>query len=381
MNRLLLALLLLASPAMARSTTAVELEQQRLEALVKEMDHDARVEAAFNSAREVMQEGPVKVRLSDQAVLALPKGYLFVPSSEAAAILRAWGSRPGADMLGMVLPGHEKPGNWFVVLHFNAAGYVRDDEAKNWSPEALIASLKAAAQAASGTGSGSSVQVLGWIEPPRYDAATHQLVWSLAAGETGKTGHRSANYNTYSLGREGYVSMNLVADAREIEKYKPAVRELLAGLGFRDGKRYEDFNAATDRPASHGLTALIAADVTPVRRKAPEPATAASGGTQSLHVGVLAAAMVLVGAAGIWFAWHVRGQKKTAAALLGGSSAPGASMATDESTTLRGAQVAVREVEPDPEPKPETGKDPALDAIRAVVAEETCPPPRIRRIG
>ena len=34
-------------------------------------------------------------------------------------------------------------------------------------------------------------------------------------------------------------------------------RELLAALSFNEGKRYTDFNAATDRMAEYGLAALV----------------------------------------------------------------------------------------------------------------------------
>jgi len=126
------------------------------------------------------------------------------------------------------MPGGEKPGNWFVVLHFNPAGFIADDEAKRWSADALLASLKEGAKQASaaGTVAPGEPKVLGWIEPPRYDATSRQLVWSLAAADAG-AGRRSANYNTYSLGREGYISMNLVSDAREIERIKPAVKAVV----------------------------------------------------------------------------------------------------------------------------------------------------------
>lgn len=307
---------LAAGPSLAGSQTAHELERQRLDQVVRELDAVARVEAAFAAAREVMQEGPVRVKLADQAVLALPRGFVFVPAAEAAALLRVWDSRPGPDLLGMVLPGAGQAGRWFVVLHFHGAGFVRDDEAKRWDAAALLGALqegareRAASQAA--PSGAASAPTLRWIEPPRYDSQSRKLVWALDAG-TGPAARRSANLNTFSLGREGYVSMNLVADAAELERHRAGLQSLLAGLAFRDGKRYEDFNPATDTVAAHGLAALVGGE-TPVPRRAPpvvpKTPTALEPTTAWASAGLGAAAALAVAGAGVW--WARRRQRRRA---------------------------------------------------------------------
>jgi uncharacterized membrane-anchored protein len=63
---------------------------------------------------------------------------------------------------------------------------------------------------------------------------------------------------TYALGREGYISMNLVTDVAAVERLKPTVQTLLTNLNFDDGKRYSDFNASTDKVAEYGLAAFLA---------------------------------------------------------------------------------------------------------------------------
>ena len=100
--------------------------------------------------------------------------------------------------------------------------------------------------------------VVGWVEVPSYDPATHRLVWSVAARpKEPRAGGDGVNYNTYVLGREGYFSMNLVTSMDRVELEKPVAREILAALSFNEGKRYADFNAATDRMAEYGLAALV----------------------------------------------------------------------------------------------------------------------------
>jgi uncharacterized membrane-anchored protein len=68
---------------------------------------------------------------------------------------------------------------------------------------------------------------------------------------------KGVNYNTYLLGREGYVSMNLVTGASTVESEKPVAKQLLAALEFDKGKSYGEFNASTDHIAEYGLAALV----------------------------------------------------------------------------------------------------------------------------
>jgi uncharacterized membrane-anchored protein len=151
---------------------------------------------------------------------------------------------------------------WFVVMRFLKSGYIKDDDAKEWNVEDLLAGLRA------GTEEGNTerrargineIEIVGWVEAPKYDAASHRLVWSLESKEKGIAagGERGVNYNTYALGREGYISMNLVTGMKEIQTEKPIAHELLAALQYNDGKRYSDFNSATDHVAEYGLAALV----------------------------------------------------------------------------------------------------------------------------
>jgi len=97
-----------------------------------------------------------------------------------------------------------------------------------------------------------------WVERPAYDAQTHRLVWSAEARQKGgQDTDPTVNYNTYVLGREGYVSLNLITNASTVEADKPSAHELLAAVNFNEGKRYTDFNGSTDKVAAYGLAALV----------------------------------------------------------------------------------------------------------------------------
>ena len=60
---------------------------------------------------------------------------------------------------------------------------------------------------------------------------------------------QTVNFNTLSLGREGYLSLTWVTDAHRLPTYRPDANALLAALSFNAGKRYADFNQATESVA------------------------------------------------------------------------------------------------------------------------------------
>jgi uncharacterized membrane-anchored protein len=212
-------------------------------------------EAALKAARP----GEVEIPLMGQALLKLPKGFSYVPIPEARRWMEAHGNSAGPNFAGLVLPGGDA--GWLVVLRFNKSGYVKDDDAKEWNADELLQNLKDGTeeQNAERVKKGlRELEVAGWIEKPAYDPATHRLVWSASVrGKNARDDEGSINYNTYALGREGYFSLNLITAPTEIGADKAAARTLLAALSYDVGKRYEDFNASTDKVAEYGLAALI----------------------------------------------------------------------------------------------------------------------------
>ena len=223
---------------------------------------DAEIEAAFEAAKQTAVQGPSDVKLADQATLKLPEGFVYVPPAEGKRIMTAMGNRAGAGLLGLVFPSDDPNANWFVVMSYVESGYIRDDDAKDWNADELLANLKSGTDEANKDRRARGIaemEVLGWVEAPRYDAAAHRLVWSAATKDKSEPGAspRGVNYNTYALGRQGYVSLNLVTDYASIAKDKPLAHQLLGALEFNAGRRYADFDSSTDRVAEYGLAALV----------------------------------------------------------------------------------------------------------------------------
>jgi len=226
---------------------------------------EAEITAALDAARAVAQHGPVEIKMGNQGKLNLPEGYVFIPSPQAARILTAMGNRAGNNLLGLIFPG-ESAGDddhWFMVARYEASGYIKDDDARDWNADDLLKSLKEGTEAANADRRSRGIpemEIVGWVEKPTYDAAARRLVWSMSSRDKGAAAgsEQGVNYNTYALGREGYITLNLVTSLRTVEKEKPLAKKMLAALEFDEGKRYTDFNISTDKVAEYGLAALVA---------------------------------------------------------------------------------------------------------------------------
>ncbi|XYD11911.1 DUF2167 domain-containing protein (plasmid) [Methylobacterium sp. NMS12] len=219
------------------------------------------MKAGWADAAKVATAGPAKVGLRDQADLAIPTGQVFVPQPQAGRIMRAYGNLVSPNLIGLVA-GTGDGEDWLVVVRFVADGYIKDDDARDWNADDLLQSLKDGTEEANTDRAKRgfpAIEVLGWVEKPAYDAHDHRLVWSLATKSVDQPieSDRGVNYNTYALGRDGYFSLDLLTTAATVEAQKPVAQTLLAGLTYRPGKAYADFNASTDRIAAYGLAALV----------------------------------------------------------------------------------------------------------------------------
>lgn len=218
--------------------------------------------SATQAAQAAVIAGPKKIAVLGQANINLPEGYGYIPGPQAINLLRAMGNRPGNEINGMIVPLADDE-SWFMVVRYIAAGYIKDDDAKDWKADALLTDIREGTEEANAERRSRGIpemEVIGWVEAPHYESATQRLVWSLSSKDKGapNNDNNGINYNTLALGREGYISMNLVANLKEISALKPVANTLLSNLEFNEGKRYADFNPSTDKVAEYGLAALVA---------------------------------------------------------------------------------------------------------------------------
>jgi uncharacterized membrane-anchored protein len=216
---------------------------------------------AAADAQAAAQKGPADVDLAGQAMLHLPAGHLFVPRPQAGALLNAMGN-PGEDprLQGVIFP--EDDGGWFMTVRYEASGYVKDDDAKEWNADDLLKSYREGTDASNEERAKlgiPAIEIIGWAEKPAYDSGKHRLGWAMSSRDKGAPAEapQGVNYNTYALGREGYFSLNLVTGLAELPQHKGAAHKLLEALEYKAGKRYADFDAKTDHVAEYGLAALV----------------------------------------------------------------------------------------------------------------------------
>ena len=216
--------------------------------------------AAWRAAQEAMIIGPADVPLRGLANISVPESYGYVPVTESQALMEVMGNQVDARFLGLIFPLSEEA-QWFVSLDYEDSGYVKDDDARDWDADELLQSLKDGTEAANEWRQSegfSPLEVTRWVEPPSYDSTHHRLVWSAEAKLRDEEDlNPSINVNTYVLGREGYISLNLITSAATVNGDKLVARELLKAVSFNEGKRYADFEPGSDRVAEYGLAALV----------------------------------------------------------------------------------------------------------------------------
>ena len=227
--------------------------------------NDKEHQAAVAAATKAQVTGPASVQLRDQAVLKLPAGYIYVPAPAAAQVLQSLGNRTDDKLAGVVVPAVDA--GWFAVIQIFQDGHVHDAGAQDMDRERMLHSLKVGTEAANEERAKRgipAIAVVGWAEEPRYDFRNHQLVWSAATRRRDAAeGDGGVNYNTYTLGREGYISLNMVTGRKELQQNKAAAHALLAAMQYKSGKRYVDFDPASDKLAPYGLAALISGGTAP----------------------------------------------------------------------------------------------------------------------
>ncbi len=211
------------------------------------------------------QTGTIPIQAA-KADLILGDNYYFVgPEQSRTILVDIWRNPPASanGVLGMVFPKGKSfvDDTWSAVITFEATGYVSDDDAKTIDYNRMLADMRASdeAQAPDIRAQGYPAGILQrWAQPPTYDAGKHSLVWARDI-KFDDMPEDSLNYDIRLLGREGVLSMNILASMSQLDEVREAAKTFASVGTFRSGARYADFNAATDKKAEYGLAGLVAA--------------------------------------------------------------------------------------------------------------------------
>lgn len=199
-------------------------------------------------------KGPAQAAIGTVAEIAVPPGHVFTGAQGTQQILQMGGNPVSGDELGFLAPTSLV---WSVVFEWDEVGYVKDDEKDTLDAAALLKSLRegnAMANEERRRRGWSTLEIVGWEVPPRYNEETHNLEWAIT-GES--EGRQVVNYNVRLLGRQGVMSATLLVDPQDLSASLPAYRALLAGYDFQSGQHYAEYRQG-DKLAQYGLAALIA---------------------------------------------------------------------------------------------------------------------------
>lgn len=226
---------------------------------------EAKVAALIKESESRFVYGPANVDLGVQGMMSLQRGQAFMPPDIAQKIFVAGGGKAVPDLLGVVipgLPGDEVPtDDWgMVAVFFRPLGFVRDDDANGWDHGKLLDGQRKGIEERNTEAREKGLpekELTGWVEAPRYDYAGHRLLWATSTQEKGKPDTAFALYGAAALGREGVMIFAFGTEASKLNERKALANDLLSGIQFKEGKRYQDYAEGTDKVAEIGLAALV----------------------------------------------------------------------------------------------------------------------------
>jgi uncharacterized membrane-anchored protein len=204
---------------------------------------------------------------SDLAAINLDSNFKYLTPTDASFVLeRLWGNPPGNANLGMVLPANESPTDstcWAIIIQFEEEGYVKDKYADKINYDKLLKQMQKETGAYNKEREKNGyepIELIGWAEPPYYDAAAKKLYWAKEI-KFGTAATNTLNYNIRILGRKGYLVLNVIAGMNQLATIKPYMQNIIAATEFKQGHTYAEFDPKLDKVATYGIAGLVAGSI------------------------------------------------------------------------------------------------------------------------
>ena len=198
------------------------------------------------------------------ATIKLPGSFRYLDEQDSRKVLVAWGNPPEAasDVLGMLVPSATSPlseDGWAIVITYDDGGYVSDEDAKTLNFDKILSEMQEQTTETNKLREKEGfepVMLVGWAEPPHYDAASHKLYWAKEL-KFGESKDHTLNYAIRILGRRGVLQLNAVSSIGQLGAVKEGTPDVLAAVEFNEGHRYADYLPGTDKAAAYGIGGLI----------------------------------------------------------------------------------------------------------------------------
>lgn len=199
--------------------------------------------------------------------LTLGEDYYFLGEADARKVLtQGWGNPPETvtNVLGMIVPTRFHPldkGVWAAVVTYEDSGYVTDKDAKDIDAAKLLKEMREGevdSNKAREQAGYEAVHLVGWAEPPSYHPDRHYAIWAQDL-QFGAGPERTLNYDIRVLGRRGVLSLNVVADVKDLAEVRSATAGIVQTAAYDPGERYTDYKEGIDKKAEYGIAGLVAA--------------------------------------------------------------------------------------------------------------------------
>jgi uncharacterized membrane-anchored protein len=202
-----------------------------------------------------------------EAVMHLGKAYYYLPPDEAKrVIVDGWKNPPtvAEGVLGLVLPADKTflDDTWGAVITWEPMGYVTDDDARTAEYSKILTDMQSGEDEINERRRKEGYpgqHLVGWAQPPSYDAATHSVVWAQDVAFEGQSVD-SLNYDVRLLGRKGVLSLNMLDSMAKLPQTREAAAAFARSVEFKPGARYADYTSG-DTKAGIGIAGLVAAGV------------------------------------------------------------------------------------------------------------------------
>ncbi len=207
------------------------------------------------------------VTLPDEvATINVPSDFRYIGKEGSQRLLtEAWGNpaEASANVIGMLVPQEPSPladDGWGIIITFDDGGYVNDDDAGSINYDKLLEQMRDDTKTSNEERQRlgyETVTLIGWAEPPHYDATAHKLFWAKELKFGDEPAH-TLNYCIRILGRRGVLELNAVSAMDKLSTIRKNAPNVLASIEFNEGHRYSDFLHGKDKAAQYGVAGLIA---------------------------------------------------------------------------------------------------------------------------
>lgn len=199
--------------------------------------------------------GPQHVELGHDCQIELPAGTVLLEHDEAKKIIERGGGHAD-NIVAMIFPIGDDNQTWEMSIDYDDVGYVSDKDADELDPAALLKQYQEGTEQDNQQKRALGKPELfldGWNELPKYDKTSRRLVWGFNAHTIKRP---NVNYFTRILGRNGYMSVDLIDSPDRMQLAKQQAAGVIGSTSFKTGATYADHKQG-DKDSGMGLKALV----------------------------------------------------------------------------------------------------------------------------